>query len=59
MAYRNTKGEAFPYPLGEVLMHLVLHGAYHRGQVAFHLRSAGTQPPLTDYTKALREGVIR
>ena len=59
MAYRNTKGEAFSYPLGDVLLHLVLHGAYHRGQVALHLRSAGTQPPLTDYTKALREGVIR
>jgi uncharacterized damage-inducible protein DinB len=59
MAYRNTKGEAFSYPLGDVLLHLVLHGAYHRGQVALLLRSAGTQPPLTDYTKAVRKGVIR
>jgi uncharacterized damage-inducible protein DinB len=59
MTYRNTKGETFSYPLGDVLLHLVLHGTYHRGQVAFHLRSAGTQPPLTDYTKALRDGIIR
>lgn len=59
MTYRNAKGETFSYPLGDVLLHVVLHGAYHRGQVALLLRSAGTPPPPTDYTRPLREGVIR
>jgi uncharacterized damage-inducible protein DinB len=59
MTYRNTKGETFSYPLGDVLLHIALHGAYHRGQVALLLRTAGTQPPLTDYTRAVREGVVR
>ncbi len=57
MTYTNSKGETFSYLLSDVLLHVALHGAYHRGQVASLLRSAGGQPVNTDYTRAARLGV--
>ena len=32
--YSNSAGDAFVTPLPEVLLHVALHGSYHRGQVA-------------------------
>ena len=32
--YRNTKNEEFATPLVNILTHVVIHGAYHRGQIA-------------------------
>jgi len=58
-SYTNPKGETFTYPLGDVLMHVVIHGAYHRGQAALLLRAAGYEPISTDYTRALRQGAMR
>ncbi len=55
-AYRNTKGEAFETAVPDVLDHVLLHGAYHRGQAAAALRSAGTAPPPTDYIAWVRAG---
>src|SRR5262249_16044419 len=34
ITYRNTKGQAFTTPLLDILTHVVVHGAYHRGQIA-------------------------
>lgn len=47
--YRNFRGEAWAYPLDAVLLHLVNHGTYHRGQLAHVLRQLGQTPPSTDY----------
>ena len=47
--YRNTRGVGFENTVREVLLHVVLHGAYHRGQIAAFIREAGGTPPLTDY----------
>jgi uncharacterized damage-inducible protein DinB len=41
-----------------VLTHVVLHGAYHRGQIAADLRAAGLEPPYTDFIEAARRGEI-
>jgi uncharacterized damage-inducible protein DinB len=46
--YRNTKGAAFSNPLWEMLLHLVNHSTYHRGQVTTLLRQLGTKPASTD-----------
>ncbi len=59
VSYKNTKGEAFTNPLGDLLLQVALHGSYHRGQVAVLLREAGKQPSATDYIRAVRLGVLR
>ena len=55
LSYRNTKGQEFRTPIQDVLMHLVMHSAYHRGQVAAAVRDAGGKPAATDYVVHLRQ----
>src|SRR5215470_4614003 len=55
LAYRNTKGAEFKTPIEDVLMHLVMHSAYHRGQVAKAVREAGGKPAATDYVVYVRQ----
>ena len=35
-------------------MHVTMHSAYHRGQIAMVLRDSGVAPPYTDYIQAVR-----
>jgi uncharacterized damage-inducible protein DinB len=42
----------------EILTHLVIHSAYHRGQIASDLRAAGQEPAYTDYIHAVRQGLL-
>jgi uncharacterized damage-inducible protein DinB len=49
LAYRNLKGVEFKTPIQDVLMHLILHSTYHRGQTAAAVREAGGKPASTDY----------
>jgi uncharacterized damage-inducible protein DinB len=56
--YVNSDGESWTSPLADILEHLLVHGAYHRGQIALDLRAAGIQPPLTDFIHAARTGVV-
>ncbi|MFA0963796.1 DinB family protein [Roseivirga sp. BDSF3-8] len=53
--YTNTKGQTFRNFVRDILQHLLLHGAYHRGQLALLLRQNGENPPATDYIFYLRE----
>jgi uncharacterized damage-inducible protein DinB len=55
LLYRNTKGVEFRTPLKDVLTHLVMHSAYHRGQVAAAVREAGGKPAATDYVVYARQ----
>ncbi len=55
LVYRNTKGVEFKTPIEDVLMHLVMHSAYHRGQVAAAVRQAGGKPAATDYVVYVRQ----
>jgi uncharacterized damage-inducible protein DinB len=55
LAYRNTKGQEFNTPIRDVLMHLVMHSAYHRGQVAAAVRESGGKPAATDYVVYIRQ----
>ncbi|MBI4544743.1 MAG: DinB family protein [Gemmatimonadetes bacterium] len=48
IAYRNTKGEPFAYPLWQMLRHVVNHSTYHRGQVITMLRQLGAAAVATD-----------
>ncbi|AEI50143.1 DinB family protein [Runella slithyformis] len=53
--YRNTKGEYFESPIGEILTHLNHHAAYHRGQIIEALKSVFHPLPATDYILWSRE----
>lgn len=43
IAYTNTKGEGWAYPLGRMMQHVMNHSSYHRGQVATMLRQLGAE----------------
>jgi uncharacterized damage-inducible protein DinB len=55
ITYRNTAGVEFTTALEDILLHVALHGGYHRGQVAALLRSAGDEPNPTDYIQWIRQ----
>src|SRR5919107_5432293 len=55
VTYRNFKGAEFSTHVGEILTHVAMHGAYHRGQVAKALRAEGHPPADTDYITFVRE----
>jgi uncharacterized damage-inducible protein DinB len=56
--YRNSKGERWTSTVEEILTHVVLHGSYHRGQIASAIRAAGGTPAYTDFIHAARTGVV-
>jgi len=58
VAYVNSRGEAFTSTVEDVLTHVVVHSAYHRGQIAADVRAAGHQPAYTDFIHAVRTGRI-
>ncbi len=40
--------------MSEIVTHVAMHGSYHRGQIARQLRSAGLEPPYTDFIQYTR-----
>jgi uncharacterized damage-inducible protein DinB len=58
IAYVNSLGEAWTNRAGDLLEHAVLHGVYHRGQIAAALRRAGCEPASTDFVHAVRRGLV-
>jgi uncharacterized damage-inducible protein DinB len=56
--YVNSKGERWSSRADDILMHVVLHGAYHRGQIATIVRGSGETPAYTDYIHCVRQGFI-
>ena len=53
--YQTSKGEPMATPLGDILLHVALHGAYHRGQIAQLARLEGSEPVATDYILFARQ----
>lgn len=56
--YTNSKGEKWQSRADDILVHVVLHGAYHRGQIATLVRGSGQEPAYTDYIHCTRQGFI-
>jgi uncharacterized damage-inducible protein DinB len=52
--YRNSAGAAFESTVEDMLLQLLTHGAYHRGQVAQLVRQHGGEPSPTDYIAFVR-----
>lgn len=52
--YRTLAGHPFSERLADLLLHLVNHSSYHRGQLTTMLRQVGATPAGTDYIVFLR-----
>lgn len=59
VSYKNTKGELWTSTIVDVLLHVLLHSAYHRGQIASHMRASGQAPAYTDFIHAIRQGFVK
>lgn len=58
ISYTNSKGEPWTSSVEDILLHVILHGAYHRGQIATVLRGGGEEPAYTDYIHCTRNEFI-
>ena len=58
IAYTNSKGEEYSNAIRDVLMHVLMHGVYHRGQVAAAVRERAGEPAYTDFIEAVRKGKL-
>jgi len=56
--YKNTKGESWTNQIEDILTHVILHSAYHRGQIAADMRAAGFTAAYTDFIHAVRQGLV-
>ncbi len=56
VTYRTTQGEPFTNHVTDVLDHVRLHGAHHRGQANAAIRAAGGTPPTLDVIRWARLG---
>jgi uncharacterized damage-inducible protein DinB len=55
--YRSTEGVRYRDTVEDILTQLHGHSLYHRGQIAMLLRSAGIEPPQTDFVFWAREEI--
>ncbi len=53
--YRDTKGNPYSTPVWQIVLHVVNHGTYHRGQVTTMLRQLGHKAVSTDLIFYYRE----
>jgi len=58
LEYRNSRGEVWSSRVEDVLMHVLMHSAYHRGQIALEMRASGLEPAYTDFIHAVRQGLV-
>lgn len=56
--YRNSKGEPWSSRVEDILMHVLFHSAYHRGQIALQMRASDAEPANTDFIHAVRQGFV-
>lgn len=54
VTYVNSAGRQFTSSIEDILLHVALHGSYHRGQIAWALRKGGSVPIATDYIAFVR-----
>jgi len=58
VSYKNTQGESFTSAKEDILLHVITHSVYHRGQIAAEMRAAGASPAYTDFIHAVRQGFV-
>lgn len=55
LSYRTMDGTPYRDRLGDLLVHVVNHSTYHRGQLTTLLRQVGATPPATDFVVFVRD----
>jgi len=55
VTYKNSTGTEFQDSIKDILVHVALHGQYHRGQINLLLRQSDEEPIGTDYIIFKRE----
>lgn len=58
VSYKNSKGENWSSRGDDIVLHVIMHSAYHRGQIATDMRAAGFTPAYTDFIHTVRQGFI-
>lgn len=56
--YTNSKGESWTNSVADILTHVIMHSAYHRGQIATDMRAAGYTPAYTDFIHGVRQRLL-
>jgi uncharacterized damage-inducible protein DinB len=57
--YVNSKGESWTSQIDDILLHVITHSAYHRGQIASDMRAAGVTPAYTDFIHGVRQELVK
>jgi uncharacterized damage-inducible protein DinB len=52
--YTNSAGRKFETMCGDILLHVFLHGQYHRGKINVLLRQSGNEPAPVDFIAFVR-----
>ena len=52
--YKTTEGKAYSNVLSDMLLHVVNHSSYHRGQITTLLLQSGAVPQSTDFILFIR-----
>ena len=52
--YSNSAGQVFTTATVDILLHVALHGQYHRGKINLLLRQSGVEPVSVDYIGFVR-----
>ena len=55
--YKNSNGTEYENSVQDVLMHVLIHGGYHRGQIAKAVRESGGEPIITDFIFYIRKPI--
>jgi uncharacterized damage-inducible protein DinB len=58
IAYTSTEGAKFSNSNQQILLHVLNHSSYHRGQVAAMMRQVGAEPVNTDLIAFFRHTAI-
>lgn len=54
VSYTTSDGRPFTNSVGDILVHIAMHGQYHRGKVNLLLRQARVAPAPVDYIAFIR-----
>jgi uncharacterized damage-inducible protein DinB len=57
--YKNTRGENWTSRRADILQHVIIHSAHHRGQIVALIRASGQVPPTLDFIHAVRQGFLK
>jgi uncharacterized damage-inducible protein DinB len=52
--YRNSAGDEFDTAIEDILVHVAMHGSYHRGQISLLVRDADAEPQPSDFIAFVR-----